>query len=124
MSARLRYLKLVSALLPAGVLGMSAALASAPAKASTFPTEPAPETARDGTAQRLQAIRDAVTAVGAEEGLIGKSSHPDIRLAWWLNSNGRGWGNGGRGWGNGGGPVWGNGGWHNWGNGGRFWRNF
>ncbi len=75
-------------------------------------------------------------------GQVGGVNGPDVRLAYWLNGNGLGWGNGGRVWGNGGWPGWGNvrpwgngwgnggwgnggwgngGGWHNWHNGG--WRN-
>lgn len=120
------YLKLVSILLPAGALGMSVALAASPARASEKPA-PSP---REGmpepgsVANRLQAIREAVSVVAEEGGVTGQSSDPDIRLAWWGNGNGRGWGNGGRRWGNGAGPRWGNGGFHNWRNGGRVWVNF
>jgi hypothetical protein len=69
-------------------------------------------------------------------GHVGEIPDRDVRLAWWLNGNGLGWGNGGRVWGNGGYPAWGNarpwgngwGGWvnaapwNNWRNGG--WRNY
>jgi rSAM-associated Gly-rich repeat protein len=121
-----RTLKLVSALLPAGVLGMSVALATTPAKANVK-TEPEPrEGAPDAgsVANRLQCIRAAVSTVVETGGVAGQSSDPDIRLAWWGNGNGRGWGNGGRAWANGPGPRWHNGGFHNWRNGGRVWINF
>jgi hypothetical protein len=141
------YLRLLTALLPAGAFGLSIALASTAAKAT--PTEGDKPRADDGTnrfsiADELKAIRDGVDEARAEMqgGESGRIDHPDIRLAWWLNNNGLGWGNGGARWGNGGYPAWGNvrpwgngwgnggwrnaapwhNGWHNWHNGG--WRNF
>lgn len=119
-----KYRTILDMFLTAGVAGLSAALA-APADAKTTPT-PAAEPER--IAQRLQDIRDAVSAFGPpaipEEGVHGSAADPEIKLAWWANGNGRGWGNGGRRWGNGPGPRWPNGGWHNWHNGGRHWFNF
>ena len=106
---------------------MSVALGAAPAQASTAPASPAPQQgAQEATsvATQLQAIREAVSTAVQDGGFRNQISDPNIRLAWWLNENGRGWGNGGRDWGNGGGPRWGNGGFHNWGNGGREWRNY
>ena len=121
-----KYRTILNALWTLGVAGVSAALA--------LPSQ-AKATAREGdlsgpapVAQRLQEIRDAVSTFDPsgipEDGIHGSVADPDIRLAWWANGNGRGWGNGGRRWGNGPGPRWHNGGWHNWGNGGRRWINF
>jgi len=121
-----KYRGILGIWLALGVAGLSAALAR-PSQAKNTdpdiaPTEPEP------VGQRLQEIRDAVSAIDTaslpEDGIHGSVADPDIRLAWWANGNGRGWGNGGRRWGNGPGPRWGNGGWHNWGNGGRRWFNF
>ncbi len=114
-------IRTLTALLPTGVMGMSVALASTP------PVEN-PSTAAAGSdapiASRLASIRDAVSAVAAEE----QARNENVKTAWWANWHGGGirfggwrnggWGNGWHngGWGNGG---WGNGwpnGWHNWGN--------
>ncbi len=121
-----KYRNILDALCAFGLAGLSTALAL-PAQAKTedrdtSPTEPM------AVAQRLQDIRDAVSAFDPggvpETGIHGSVADPDIRLAWWANGNGRGWGNGRRRWGNGPGPRWPNGGWHNWHNGGRHWFNF
>ena len=142
MSQHNRYVPFLTALLPAGVFGLSLALASNAAKAT--PTEPEsprldPEANTVSVASELQAIRDAVDEASTEidGGRLAHVDNPDVRLAFWLNGNGLGWGNGGAIWGNGGYPPWGNarpwgngwgnggwhngGGWHNWRNGG--WRN-
>ena len=137
MTVRDRTKKVLAMLLPAGVLGISAALAA-------VQSEPWPAI-RDGgqqtssVAERLHEIRNGVSAMD--------SAAPDANaelngalLANWLNFGGGlgwrngGWGNGGGwhngGWGNGGwhNAGWGNGGWHNagWGNGGGWhnWHNF
>ena len=136
MSRPNRYLSFLTALLPAGAFGLSMVLASSAAKAT--PVEPRqpktePEVDTFSVANELQAIRDAVDEASTDimGGHVGEIPDPDIRLAWWLNGNGLGWGNGGHVWGNGGYPAWGNGrpwgngwgGWVNaapWGNG---WRN-
>jgi hypothetical protein len=124
-------------------------LAPSAAKATTTEgdkprADPGPHGA--SVSAELQAIRDAVDEARIEMhgGQIGGMSGPDVQLAFWLNGNGLGWGNGGRVWGNGGYPSWanarpwgngwGNGGWLNggpprpwgnggWGNGGREWGN-
>ena len=142
MSQHNRYVPYLTALLPAGVFGLSLALASNAAKATT--TEPQsprldPEGNTISVGAELQAIRDAVDAARTEldGGQVSQVADPNVHLAYWLNGNGRGWGNGGVVWGNGGYPPWGNarpwangwgnggwlngGGWHNWRNGG--WRN-
>ena len=106
-----RSTEALAALLPAGVMGLSMALAAADAAASTAVTD-APIAAKS-VAQRLEAIRGSVSEAWKEA--IDKSEpyvavDPETKLAWW----GNGWRNGG--WHNGG---WRNGGWHNggWGNG-------
>jgi hypothetical protein len=151
MSRHNRYLQFLTALLPAGVFGLSMALAPSAAKAT--PTEgdkgrSDAEANRFSVSEELQAIRDAVDEASSEiqGGQTGAINHGDVRLAWWLNNNGLGWGNGGLAWGNGGYPAWanarpwgngwGNGGWRNagpwgngwhnggpWGNGWHNWRN-
>jgi rSAM-associated Gly-rich repeat protein len=117
---RKNTIKTLSALLPVGVMGMSVALAS------TTPAETPATPASGGETQvasRLASIRDAVSAVSAEE----QARDGNVQTAWWANWHGGGirfggWRNGGwhnGGWGNGGGG-WANGwpnGWHNWGNG-------
>lgn len=132
MSVRTRYLKLVANLLPAGAFGLSAALAATAAQAHTTEGVPSGATSQPlRVADQLQAIRDAVSSAAAE-GHVRQVEDNNVKLSWWLNGNGRGWGNGGRVWGNGGHPGWGNGGvgWHNgwgngWGNGGwHNWRNW
>jgi rSAM-associated Gly-rich repeat protein len=117
-----RLVNALAALLPLGALGASSALASAPAKPVSPPTE-------GDVAARLQAIRGAVSQIIAEES--GREpGDPDIQKAQWLNFGVPGWSNGGwnnwrNGWGNGGWNNWrngwSNGGWNNWHN---LWRNW
>lgn len=135
LSAHQRYRTILSALLPAGALGMTILLGSSAAQAAR-------ETAADSQAslappasvsQRLGAIRDAVSDAIRAEGRVPLESTESV--AWgnigvsipflwpfWNNWGNGGWGNGG--WRNGG---WRNGGWHNggwpngWHNG---WRNY
>jgi rSAM-associated Gly-rich repeat protein len=118
MSIRRKTKKALAMLLPAGVLGISSALAS-------VHSEPLPHERSDSpkhtpaVADRLREIRSGVSEMNA---LAQKSreGEPDVLMAGWLNG-GFGWRNGG--WGNGGWHNWGNGGFHNggWGNGG--WHN-
>jgi rSAM-associated Gly-rich repeat protein len=144
-----RTQKVLSILLPVGVLGVSAALASARAAPSetTEPDAASRDTLKNGVAARLQAIRSSVSGLDADAS-SDANGDPKIVLAQWVNVGGGGvgwrnggWGNAGGwrngGWGNAGpwrnggwsnaGPWrnggWGNGGWRNapWGNG---WRNF
>jgi len=117
-----RTLRAIVGLLSLGALGTSAALAAVPPK-SVAPSE------RDGAAgqdvaDRLGAIRRAVSEAIAEHAGLTPGD-PNIQKAWWGNvGRGRGWRN--VGWGAGGG--WRNGGWRNggWRNGGwpNFWRNW
>ncbi len=135
MTQRNRTLDALTVLLPAGVLGVSMALASAPAEAVVVPKPNAGSTATaDGSvAARLQAIRDGVTAVASREPPVAADDTPNILKAWWGNggwrnggwgwhNGGWGWRNGGWGWRNGWPNGWGNG-WHNggWPN---FWHNW
>ena len=122
MTVRLGTLKTLAMLLPAGVLGISSALAATPAKPS------APDLKTNdhvtGVADRLGEIRAAVSKIDFKNSSIAVDSDAAALTAEWPNfhfgvgwRNG-GWGNGGwrnGGWGNGGGP------WHNWHN---FWRNW
>jgi rSAM-associated Gly-rich repeat protein len=122
MSAKKRTSKALALLLPAGVVGISAALAATQSQA-----EATIHTASNNlsVADRLSEIRAEVSS--ANDVVFKSPSGAHLMLADWLNGgfgwhNG-GWGNGGwHNWGNGG---WGNGGWHNWGNGGwHNWHNF
>jgi rSAM-associated Gly-rich repeat protein len=122
MSAKKRTSKALALLLPAGVVGISAALAATQSQA-----EATTHTASNNVtvADRLSEIRAEVSS--ANDVVFKSPSGAHLMLADWLNGgfgwhNG-GWGNGGwHNWGNGG---WGNGGWHNWGNGGwHNWHNF
>jgi len=116
--------KALSALLPLGAFGISVALAAAPAK----PLVPGGTSTQESVAERLSAIRSAVSEMTAEQAGL-EPGDPNIVKAWWAN-RGSHWGNGGwrnwrNGWANGGWHNWGNGwhngGWHNWPN---FWRNW
>src|SRR5689334_10259490 len=118
------YRKILSALLPAGALGMSLFLGAGPGQAAAE-LPPADLTSPTPVGERLSAIRDAVSAV------TGENAAPAAeQLAWhnWANfgfgrpfwNNWRnGWNNWGNNWHNGW-NNWGNG-WNNWGNG---WRNW
>jgi hypothetical protein len=130
MSAKKRTSKALALLLPAGVVGISAALAATQSQA-----EATTHTASNylSVADRLSEIRSEVSSVN--DAVFKSPSGAHLMLADWLNGgfgwrNG-GWGNGGwhnGGWGNGGwhnggwgNGGWGNGGWHNWHN---FWHNW
>jgi rSAM-associated Gly-rich repeat protein len=129
MPVRSRLHKALALLLPVGVFGASALLATAQASsmASTEAVVAQPLPAAGGVAARLQAIRDsaAMPELATDD---NDSVEERILLAQWVNvgvgGGGLGWRNGGwrnaGGWGNGG---WRNAGWRNggWGNGG--WRN-
>ena len=74
MSLRQKYVKVLSGILPAGAVGMSLLLgATAPTAASEHPTTAQPFSDRDPVAERLAAIREAVSAV-ADTG--GKDAEP------------------------------------------------
>jgi rSAM-associated Gly-rich repeat protein len=133
MTVRRMTLKALAMLLPAGVFGISSALAATPAKFSA--ADLAVHEHTSSVAARLGEIRAAVSAIDLSEPVPPgpaasvTAGWPNFHFGWgnggWHNG---GWGNGGwrnGGWGNGG---WGNGGWHNggWGNGGPWhnWHNF
>ncbi|MBV8493013.1 MAG: hypothetical protein JO162_06000 [Alphaproteobacteria bacterium] len=125
MSLPRKYLKVVSQLITPGALGAVLTLgAAAPAAAST--DAQASLVQREPVAERLTAIREAVSEIaGAEAKVVDPTA--SRRLAW-LNWRNGGWG-GGWGWGRPwGGPRWGWGGpwnnWHNWNNWRNFWNNF
>jgi rSAM-associated Gly-rich repeat protein len=121
MSLRQKYLNILAGLVPAGAVGISVLLGStAPAAANQDPVTAQPAAA-GSVADRLAAIRQAVSEVA------GQVQPGEQQLAWgnWWRGGGR-WGNGGAFrplWGNGAWRPWGNwrNGWNNWGN---WWRNW
>jgi len=136
MSNNKRLSRALAALLPGGAFGASVllAFASNPSEAKSSQTpNPAPP---PSVAERLTAIRAAVSSLGPDVSSASQSSGSgefdsgDAARAeptWWGNGGwGRwhfGWGNHGLGWPNWHNGGWGNGGWGNggWGNGG--WHN-
>ncbi len=116
MSLRQRYLAILAQLGPAGAVGLSAALgAVAPAAASEPPSVNPPSATKEGVADRLAAVRDAISVI---DGNRADAVKAEGRLAWgnW------GWGGGYRPWGGFGWPNWNN--WHNWNNWNNFWHNW
>jgi rSAM-associated Gly-rich repeat protein len=102
MSQSRRSVSVLAALLPAGVLGLSAGLASADANATASAKV---DTGQPSVAQRLQSLRDSVSGALSETPKNGEpflKVDPEKRMAWWGNG---GWHNWGNGWHNG---------WHNW----------
>ena len=116
--------KVLSALIPAGALGMSILLASGGAEAAReTAVDPQAGATAPGVADRLAAIRDAVSAVSMPAAEAAPSPDGSERLAWhnWANFGiglplWNNWRNGWNNWGN----NWRNG-WNNWGNG---WGNY
>lgn len=129
MSLPRKYLKLMSQLLTPGAVGAVLTLgAAAPAAASTEVDAKASLAQREPVAERLTAIREAISEIAGAEAQE-KDPAAGRRLAWgnWHNGGwGGGWGWGGRpwggGWGGGWGGPWNN--WHNWNNWRNFWSNF
>jgi hypothetical protein len=119
MSLRQNYRKILSGILPAGAAGVALLLGSTAPGASEHPTSLQPSAAgRTGVAERLAAIREAVSEVAEAEGRTAKSDDGDLHLAWgnwWRNWGWRPWGN--FGW-----PNWNN--WRNWNNWNNWWRNW
>jgi hypothetical protein len=120
MSLRQKYSKILSAIVPAGAVGVSLLLGStAPGAASQEPAASQPRALDQAqVSERLVAIRDAVSAVAGRE--AAKQGESNLRLAW-----GNWWRNGGWGyrpWGGYGWPNWNN--WHNWNNWNNWWRNW
>jgi hypothetical protein len=120
MSLYQTYLRVLSAIVPAGAAGVSMLLgAAAPSLASPEPPAAQPKAAQtQGVAERLTAIRDAASQVARHDGAAPGDALEPQRLAWgnwWRN-----WGwrpPGGWGW-----PNWNN--WHNWNNWPNWWRNW
>jgi hypothetical protein len=123
MSLRHKYVKILSGVLPAGAMGVSLLLGStASSTANQHPATRQPMTSdRDMVAERLAAIREAVSAVADTGGPEADSGDGNLRLAWgnWWNNGGWGWG---RPWGGWGWPNWNN--WRNWNNWNNWWRNW
>jgi len=114
MTVRDKTKKALAALLPAGVLGISVALAAlAVGQAESLTTERTGREQVGSVAERLSEIRAGISEIDVTQQTNPPSE--EILLASWWNHGGWGWRNGGWGWHNGG---WGNGGWHNWRNGG------
>ena len=112
MSLRQKYLKILSEIVPAGAAGVALLLGSSvPSAGAEHPASFRPSAAdKAGVAERLAAIREAVSEVAEAENPDGGN----LRLAWgnwWRNW---GWNQGGFGW-----PNWNN--WRNWNN---WWRNW
>jgi rSAM-associated Gly-rich repeat protein len=124
VSAVQRYRKILSALLPAGALGMSILLGSTGAQAAReIPADPPSGAAPPRVAERLAAIRDAVSDITVLDSKAAPAPEGTERLAWhnWANFGvgipfWNDWRNGWKNWGN----NWHNG-WNNWGNG---WNNY
>jgi rSAM-associated Gly-rich repeat protein len=119
VTLRQKYLKVLSALLPAGAVGAALLLGSAgSATAKQEPVRLQPQTGDEArVSDRLAAIRGAVSEIAGSHHAAARDGS---QLAWWGN-----WRNGGGGYG-----VWRNGGWRNagwlnggWRNGGAAWRN-
>ena len=120
MSLRQKYLNILTGMVPAGAAGVCLLLGlSAPTLASPEPAGAQPQAA-PRVSDRLAAIRDAVSAVAAQDAISHSKAGGDLRLAW-----GNWWRNGGWGyrpWGGWGWPNWNN--WHNWNNWNNWWRNW
>lgn len=121
MPLPLRYIEILSKIAPAGAVGAALLLgSSAPGVANPEPAAARPRaTEQLRVAERLAAIRDAVSTVAR----TAATSHDDdkLRLAWgnWWRNGGWGWGRPWWGWGW---PNWNN--WHNWNNWPNWWRNW
>jgi len=123
VSLQKKYAKILTRILPAGAFGASLLLGSTvPTAANEHPTTSLQPFASgaDAVAQRLAAIRDAVSAVADPAADKLKSDDGNLRVAWgnWWNN----WGWGGRPWGGWGWPNWNN--WRNWNNWNNWWRNW
>ena len=121
------YRKILSALIPVGALGMSILLGSGGAEAAReTAVDPQAGATAPRVAERLAAIRDAVSAVTMPGSEAAPAAEGRERLAWhnWANFGigipyWNDWRNGWKNWGN----NWNNG-WNNWGNGWNNWSNY
>jgi rSAM-associated Gly-rich repeat protein len=123
MSAHAKYLKILSAIIPAGAFGASLLLGStALSAANNDPAGVQPSTSGQvRVSERLAAIREAVSAV-ADPG--ARPGEGNLQLAWgnrWNNWGRRGGWRGGGGWGVS--VGWGRP-WNNWRNGPARWNNW
>jgi hypothetical protein len=123
MSLRQKYVNILSGILPAGAVGVSLLLGSTAPSANQPPVACQPMASdSDAVAERLAAIREAVSAVADTERKEANPGEDNLRLAWgnWWNNGG--WGGWGRPWGGWGWPNWNN--WRNWNNWNNWWRNW
>jgi hypothetical protein len=124
MSLHHKYVKILSGILPVGAAGVSLLLGSTmPSAAHEHPGTSQPLASdKDAVAQRLAAIREAVSAVADPAEKETKPADSNLHLAWgnWWNNGG--WGGWGRPWGGWGWPNWNN--WRNWNNWNNWWRNW
>jgi hypothetical protein len=122
MSLKQKYVNILSGILPVGAVGVSLLLGSTvPSAANEHPPTSQPLASnRDAVAQRLVAIREAVSTVVDPADEETKPGDGKLHLAWgnWWNGGG-GWG---RPWGGWGWPNWNN--WRNWNNWNNWWRNW
>ena len=83
MSPHEKYLKILSAIMPAGVLGASLLFGSAtPSAANDHPAGVQPSASDQArVSERLAAIREAVSSV-AQRGIGAKIGEGDLQLAW------------------------------------------
>jgi len=116
-----KYARILSEILPVGVVGASLLLGSTvPSAANERPTSSQPFAAdKDSVAQRLAAIREAVSATTDPTKKAAESGDGDLHLAWGNWWNNWGWG---RPWGGWGWPNWNN--WRNWNNWPNWWHNW
>jgi hypothetical protein len=121
MSAHEKYLKILSAIIPAGAFGASLLLGSTAPSAANDPSVGVLPSVSDQlrVSERLAAIREAVSQV-AQPGIGTRPGEGSFQLAWgnrwnnWGRRGGRGWG-WGRPWNNWrSGPVRWNNWWRNW----------
>jgi len=120
MPLRQKYATILSGILSAGPLSVSLLLGAAGPAAASQPPIGSQPLASEGerVAERLAAIREAVSAVTGHDGDLESPQPGNQRLAWgnWWNNWGwyRPWG---WGW-----PNWNN--WRNWNNWHNWWRNW
>jgi hypothetical protein len=123
MSLRQKYVEILSAIVPAGVVGVSLLLGSTAPSAASENSAAAPPSAlgAERVSERLAAIREAVSAVAEAPDAAASPDAGNLRLAWgnWWRNGGWGWG---RPWGGWGWPNWNN--WHNWNNWRNWWNNW
>jgi hypothetical protein len=122
MSLREKYLKVLSRVSSAGTVGVSLLLGSTmPSMANPDPVATPPAGHEAHVAERLAAIRDAVSTIARQETAGTDKNAGKMQLAWgnwWRNWGWRPWSpRWGWGW-----PNWNN--WHNWNNWPNWWRNW